>query len=219
MSASIRIMLVDDHRIFRDGIRSLLNDESDIEIIAEAASGSEALEKLKAAQPDVLVLDISMQGMSGIDLANIVSQSYPDLKMMVLSMHADEEFVLNASRAGVKGYLPKDTSKDELLEAIRTINRGGEFYSKMVSEHFMKSFLRKIKTDQAVLEKEDLTPRELEILKLAAGGMSNKEIAEKLCISSKTVDTHKNHIMQKLHLKNATELVLYAIRNNIIVVK
>ena len=219
MSASIRIMLVDDHRIFRDGIRSLLNDESDIEIVAEAASGPEALEKLRELQPDVLLLDISMQGMSGIDLANIVSQSYPDLKMMVLSMHTDEEFVLNASRAGVKGYLPKDTSKDELLEAIRTISRGGEFYSKMVSEHFMKSFLRKIKTDQAVLEKEDLTPRELEILKLAAGGMSNKEIAEKLCISSKTVDTHKNHIMQKLHLKNATELVLYAIRNNIIVVK
>jgi DNA-binding NarL/FixJ family response regulator len=120
---------------------------------------------------------------------------------------------------GVKGYLPKDTSKEELLEAIQTVYHGGEFYSKLVSENFMKTYIRKMKTDHAILEKEDLTPRELEILKLCAGGMANKEVADKLCISSKTVDTHKNHIMQKLKLKNTAEMVLYAVRHGIIDVK
>lgn len=216
MTHKIKIILVDDHRIFRDGIKSLLSDDPGIEVMDEAASASEALEKLAQHLPDVLILDISMQGVSGIELAGQVAVLYPEVHMMILSMHTDEEFVLNAAKAGVRGYLPKDTSKEELLEAIQTVYEGGEFYSKLVSEHFMKTYLKKMKTDQAVIEKDDLTPRELEILRLCAGGMANKEVADKLCISSKTVDTHKNHIMQKLKLKNTAEMVLYAVRNGII---
>ncbi len=219
MDKKIKIILVDDHRIFRDGIKSLLSEYAAIEVIAEAASGVEALEKLLTLKPDVLILDISMQGMSGIELSAHVAERYPEMHMLVLSMHTDEEFVLNAVKAGVKGYLPKDTSKEELLEAIQTVSEGGEYYSKLVSEHFMKSYLKKMKADQAVIEKDDLTPRELEILKLCASGMTNKEIADKLCISGKTVDTHKNHIMQKLKLKNTAEMVLYAIKNRIIEIK
>lgn len=219
MTSEIKIILVDDHRIFRDGIKSLLGEYTGLVVIGEASGGEEVLEKLKTLNPDILILDITMQGLSGIEIAQKVAVLYPEIKMMVLSMHTDEDFVLNAARAGVKGYLPKDTSKEELFEAIDTINRGGEYYSKLVSEHFMKNFIKKMKADEAVMEKEELTPRELEILKLSAVGMSNKEIADKLCISSKTVDTHKAHIMQKLKLKNTAEMVLYAIRNNIIDVK
>lgn len=141
---------------------------------------------------------------------------YPDIRIMILSMHTSEEFVINAIKAGVNGYLSKDTSREELLEAISIIHEGGECYSKLVSESIMKSYVKKYKTEQNLVENKTLTQREIEILKLAAGGLSNKEIADKLFISNKTVDCHKNNIVQKLKLKNTAEMVLYAVKNKII---
>ncbi len=212
----IKLVLVDDHRIFRDGIKSLLSDVEFIDIIGEASCGLELLEMLKSQQTDVIMVDITMPGISGIDVCRQISELYPDVRIMILSMHTNEEFVINAIKAGAKAYLPKDTSKEELLEAIEIIYNGGEYYSKSVSDNFMKNYIRNYKTDHDLMENKSLTQREIEILKNASIGLSNKEIADKLFISTKTVDCHKNNIMQKLKLKNTAEMVLYAVKNKII---
>jgi DNA-binding NarL/FixJ family response regulator len=212
----IKIILADDHRIFRDGIKSILSENVSIEIVGEAASGVELLEMLKTRTPDIVILDITMPGISGIEISRQISVSYPDIKIMILSMHTEEEFVTNAIKAGAKGYLPKDTSKEELLDAVKILHEGKEYYSKLVSDNFMKSYLKKVKTGQNLTENGELTQRETEILKLCASGISNKEIADKLFISIKTVDAHKNHIMHKLKLKNTAEMVIYAVKNKII---
>jgi len=215
----IKIILADDHRIFRDGIKSLLSDNDFINIIGEASSGDELLSMLKTQNPDVVIVDITMPGLSGIEVTKQISILFPDIKIMILSMHTDEEFVINSVKAGANGYLPKDTSKEELLDAIKIIFEGGEYYSKLVSDNFLKSYFKKHKVEQNLRENEDLTQREIEILKLAAYGKSNKEIADKLFISTKTVDTHKYHILKKLKLKNTAEMVLYAVKNKIIEIK
>ncbi len=212
----IKIILVDDHRLFLDGIKSLLSEVDFIDIIGEASSGNELLTFLPNQKPDLIMMDISMKGLSGIEASKQITDLYPDIKIMILSMHTNEEFVINAIKAGVKGYLSKDTSKEELLGAIKIIHEGGECYSKLISDNFLKSYVKKIKTEQNLMESKTLTQREIEILKLAVVGFSNKEIADKLFISTKTVDSHKNNIMQKLKLKNTAEMVLYAVKNKII---
>jgi DNA-binding NarL/FixJ family response regulator len=212
----IKIVLVDDHRIFRDGLKSLLSEVDFIEVIGEASGGSELLELLKTLNPDLVILDISMKDVSGIEVSKQMASLYPEIKIMILSMHTNEEFVINAIKAGVNGYLSKDASRDELLDAIKIIHEGGECYSKLVSDNFLKSYVKKYKAEHSLLENKILTHRELEILKLAAVGLTNKEIADKLFISNKTVDCHKNNIVQKLKLKNTAEMVLYAVKNKII---
>jgi DNA-binding NarL/FixJ family response regulator len=213
---TIKIVLVDDHRIFRDGLKSLLSEADFIEVIGEASGGSELLELLKTLKPDLIILDISMKDVSGIEVSKQMASLYPEIKIMILSMHTNEEFVINAIKAGVNGYLSKDASRDELLDAIKIIYEGGECYSKLVSDNFLKSYVKKYKAEHSLLENKTLTQRELEILKLAAVGLTNKEIADKLFISNKTVDCHKNNIVQKLKLKNTAEMVLYAVKNKII---
>lgn len=212
----IKIVLVDDHRIFRDGLKSLLSEVDFIEIIGEASGGSELFESLTCLKPDLIMMDISMKGLSGIEVSRMLTASSPDVRIIILSMHTDEEFVISAIQAGVKGYLSKDASKEELLEAIKIIHEGGECYSKMISDSFLKSYARKYKAEQSLVENKTLTQREMEILKLAAVGQSNKEIADRLFISHKTVDCHKNNIVQKLKLKNTAEMVLYAVKHKII---
>jgi DNA-binding NarL/FixJ family response regulator len=213
---TIKIILVDDHRIFRDGLKSLLSEVDFIDVIGEASGGKELLEILKTLKPDLVIVDISMKDMSGIEVSKQIVSGYPDIKIMILSMHTNEEFVINAIKAGVNGYLSKDASKEELLEAIKIIYEGGECYSKMVSDNFLKSYVKKYKAEHSLLENKTLTQREIEILKLAAAGSTNKEIADMLFISIKTVDCHKNNIVQKLKLKNTAEMVLYAVKNKII---
>jgi len=213
---TIKIVLADDHRIFRDGLKSLLSEVDFIDVIGEASGGKELLEILKTMKPDMVIVDISMKDMSGIDVSKQIASNYPEIKIMILSMHTNEEFVISAVKAGVNGYLSKDASREELLDAIKIIHEGGECYSKMVSDNFLKSYVKKVKTEHSLLENKTLTQREIEILKLAAVGTSNKEIADKLFISIKTVDCHKNNIVQKLKLKNTAEMVLYAVKNKII---
>jgi DNA-binding NarL/FixJ family response regulator len=212
----IKIVLVDDHRIFRDGLKSLLSEVDFINVIGEASGGRELLELLKTLKPDLVIVDISMKDMSGIVVSKQITSLFPEIKIMILSMHTNEEFVINAIKAGVNGYLSKDASRDELLDAIKIIYEGGECYSKLVSDNFLKSYVKKYKAEHSLLENKTLTQRELEILKLAAVGLTNKEIADKLFISTKTVDCHKNNIVQKLKLKNTAEMVLYAVKNKII---
>jgi DNA-binding NarL/FixJ family response regulator len=212
----IKIILVDDHKIFLDGLISLLNNVNNIEIVGTVTSGEQLIELINLISCDVIITDITMNGMSGIELTKLLSKNYPQLKVLILSMHSNEEFVLNAVKSGAAGYLPKDVSFEELVEAINKIANGDQYFYKDISENFFINYINRFKNEQKLLEDEELTQREIEVLKLLAIGLSNKEIADKLFISIKTVDTHRSHIMQKLHLKNSAEIVLFAIRNKLI---
>lgn len=212
----IKLIIADDHKIFLDGIKSLLCEDDKFEIIATASSGEELLELLSSHSPDIVITDITMKGINGIEVTRIITELYPTIKVLILSMHSTEEFVLNAAKVGADGYLPKDSSIEELIEAIETINDGKQFYAKNVRDFFLSHYIKRFRVEQEIIEKSDLTNRELEILKLVATGMTNREIAEKLIISQRTVDAHKNHIMQKLKLKSSAELIIYSIKNKLV---
>jgi DNA-binding NarL/FixJ family response regulator len=214
----IKIILVDDHQIVRDGIKALLNDAEDIDIISEAACYNELREKLKLQDPDIIVMDISLPEMSGLEITKLLSETYPHLKVLILSMYTGEDFIFNAIKAGAKGYLPKNTTRKEIIDAIHAIYNNNEYYSESISNVILKSYVQKAKsTDILPIRAEDiLSTREIEILKYFAGGMSNQDIADKLFISIRTVESHKNHIMQKLELKSTVELIKYAIKNKIV---
>jgi DNA-binding NarL/FixJ family response regulator len=212
----IRLFLVDDHTIVLDGLRALLTGHSDITITGEAANGDELLELLRLKQPDIILMDISLPGTSGIELCRMVKERLPVVKVLFLSMYTSEEFVFNAVKAGASGYLPKNISQNELLQAIRTIYGGGDYFNEAISNIILKSFVRKSRNTEGQEEPgELLSKRELEILKLFAEGRSNSEISEQLFISIRTVESHKNHIMQKLNLKSPVDLIKFAIRHNI----
>jgi DNA-binding NarL/FixJ family response regulator len=217
MDGKIKVMLADDHQIFRDGIKSMLSDEANLDVIGDVSNGDELLEMIKSVTPQVIVLDITMPGLSGIELTKIVSEQYPEISVLILSMHKNEDFVMNAMINGAKGYLPKDTSRQELLEAIATIASGEEYLSKLISSNMMKNYIRKAKFEQDRTEKNvSLTQREVEIIEKVGAGLLNKEIADKLNISVRTVDCHKNNIMRKLKIKSSAELIIYGIKNHLI---
>jgi len=212
----IKIILVDDHAIVRDGIKALISDE-EIEVIHEASSATEFFSLLKISQPDIAILDISLPDISGIDIAKKLSIKFPLIKVIILSMHLNEDFIFNAIKAGAMAYLPKNTNRKELITAIQQVAAGEEYFSEAVSNIILKSYVKKVKTDEEKSSaNKALSKRELEILKLFAEGKSNKEIANSLFISTRTVESHKNHIMQKLELKSTVELIKFAIKNNII---
>lgn len=214
----IKIILVDDHQIVRDGIKALLNDAEDIDVISEAASYNELREKLKLQDPDIIVMDISLPEISGLEITKMLSETYPHLKVLILSMYTSEDFIFNAIKSGAKGYLPKNTTRKEIIDAIHAVYNNNEYYSESISKIILKSYVQKAKTSDNIPErKEDkLSGREIEILKYYAGGMTNQQIADKLYISIRTVESHKNHIMQKLELKSTVELIKYAIKNKIV---
>ncbi|MCK9421161.1 MAG: response regulator transcription factor [Bacteroidales bacterium] len=214
----IKIFLVDDHQLVRDGIKALLMSADNIGILGEASTGKECFEKIALDQPDVLILDISLPDTSGIEITRRVTMEYPDIKVLILSMYTNEDFIINSVKAGARGYLPKNTSREELLEAIQTINDGEEFFAESISKIMLKSYLRSAREDEPVLQQRPvtLTSREIEILRLFAEGYINKEISEKLDISIRTVETHKNHIMKKLELKSTVELIKFAIKNKFV---
>ncbi len=212
----IKVILSDDHQMFRDGVKSILNDEAGIEVVGEVGRGQDLIEMLRSLTPDLLITDISMPGMSGLEISEYIKKNHPGVKVLILSMHVNEEFIVKALETGASGYLPKDTSMSELLAAIYAINKGENYYNKDISDTVLKSIMRKSssgdKRDQGVA----LTEREMEILRNVVEGYTNKEIARKLCISIRTVDSHKNNIMHKLNLKSSVELVKYAIKNNLV---
>lgn len=214
----IRVALVEDHQLVRDGIRSLLTNLPNIEVVAESDCAKSMLNLIEGAKPDVLLVDISLPEMSGIELARVVTTTYPSIRVIILSMHTEQEYIFNSLRNGAKGYLHKSISREELIEAIEQVYGGSEYFSKEVSGIILKSYLRQIKNPERVDEYEDkkLTPREMEILRMVAQGYSNQLIADKLFISVRTVESHKNHIMQKLELTTTVDLVKYAIKNGII---
>ncbi|PLX11260.1 MAG: DNA-binding response regulator [Marinilabiliales bacterium] len=208
----IKIVLVDDHQMFRDGVKSVLSDEENIEVIGEVGNAKDLYELLKLQTPDLVITDISMPDISGIELSKYISENFPGIKILILSMHSNEEFITKALNAGANGYLPKDTSMNELLEAINTIYKGDNYFNKDISNTILKTFIGKSKESE---NEKSLTKREKEIVKLVVDGLTNKEIAERLFISIRTVDSHKNNILQKLNLKSSVELVKYAIKNKL----
>jgi len=215
---SIKIILVDDHQIVRDGIKSLLSGSPAIEIIDEAKDAMSLFGILQSKVPDVLLLDISLPGMSGIEVAKRMKIDFPQVKILMLSMYTTEDFIFNALKAGVMGYLPKNTTRDELLMAINTIYAGGEYFSKSISDTILKRYVNTAKHGGDVTNDKlnNLTSREREILHYVVEGNTNQSIADKLCISIRTVETHKSSIMRKLDLGNTVDLIKFAIKNNLI---
>ena len=214
----IRLILVDDHLLVRTGIANLLSGEPGFEIIGEAAEAKEMFDLLKKSLPDIAVLDIALPGMSGIEITKKLHNDYPGIRILILSMHTSEEFIFNAINSGARGYLPKNTSRKELIEAIYAIQRGEEFFAESISNVILKSYIKKVRTNLPEDDNNEglLSKREIEVLRLFAEGMTNQEIADKLFISIRTVESHKNHIMARLELKTTVDLVKFAIRNNIV---
>ena len=215
----ISILLVDDHQIILDGIKQMLEEEPSICICACAENGRQALELAQKNLPDIIITDVSMPDMNGVELCEQIQKLKLNVKVIVLSMYASEDYIFKAIQAGTKGYLTKqDTTKEELISAIHKIADGEEYYSPAVAGIMMKSYVNQVQKKGSHESKtvQDLTTREREILKLYAEGLSNQEIADQLCISTRTVDAHKNNIMQKFEFKSTVDMVKFAIKNNIV---
>lgn len=213
----IKIILVDDHRIVRDGIRSLLEGKQTMSVIGEAGDGYEMLSLVQENKPDIVLMDINLPKISGIETTRLLKKEFPEIKVLILSMYTNEDFVFNAIQAGADGYLEKNTTKLELGEAIENICQGREYFSKKITEIILKGSISRNKMGLTPEKpvKELLSARELEVLTQVVEGASNAEISERLCISIRTVETHKTHIMKKLGVSSVVELVKFALKNNL----
>lgn len=219
MNSRIKVLIVDDHRLLRDGLAALLGQAEDIEIVGALPSGEEAISALPSLKPEVILMDIMMGGMTGIEATRWVKEQDPDVKVILISSEIKKELVTAGIQCGIDGYLPKDVDPQVLHGAIRTVKGGGRYFNEAITNLVFEDFYQKKKltnTQGKVTLPNDLTKREQEVLALVASGKSNQEVADELFISVKTVDTHKTHILDKLGLKNTAELVKYAIKNKLI---
>jgi len=212
----IRILLADDHNVMRRGLRLLLESQPGFSVVAEASDGRQAVDQALATKPDVVVLDITMPQLSGTEAAQRIIEALPGTAVVILSMHADEGYVLRALKAGAKGYLVKDTAEGDLIEAIKVVSEGKAFFSPEISKMLVEDYVREIRTRGADDSYELLTAREREILHLLAGGKTNKDIATLLNLSLFTVETHRRNLQEKLNLHSLAELILYAVRKGLI---
>jgi len=209
----IRVLLADDHALVRAGMRSLLNAMADVAVVGEASSGEEALELAARERPDIVLMDIAMKGMSGLDAAAQLRERLPEVRVVILSMHAGEEYVLKALRAGAVGYLLKDAATGELELALRSVMRGESWFSPAVSRQVVEGYVQRVGGETVA---DTLTARQREVLKLVAGGKSTKEIAYELKLSIKTVETHRAQIMERLGIRDVAGLVRYALRTGLV---
>jgi two-component system response regulator NreC len=212
----IRILLADDHKLMRSGLRVLLEQQVDCMVVGEASDGREAVALANSVKPDVLVMDIGMPSLNGIEAAAQITQSHPEIAIVMLSMHSDESYVLRALKAGAKGYLLKDSAESDLQRAVHAVAEGKSFFSPAVSKVLLDDYVRKLKRSGSEDPYDLLTPREREVLQLVAEGKSNKDVAQLLNLSVYTVETHRSNIMEKLNLRGVPELILYAVRKGII---
>lgn len=213
----IRILITDDHALIRRGIASLLNDQADMEVVAEAGGGDEALQMMQEAAPDVVLMDISMPGMDGLEAAKRVQTEFPGMRVLILTMHDREDYLFRAVRVGAAGYILKGADVQELLSAIRAVHKGDVYLSPKITSVLLTDYLRRTETGEQEASYDGLTEREREVLRMIAQGQTTGEIAEVLHLSRHTVDTHRDHIMQKLNLHRKAELIKYAIRKGIVV--
>ena len=213
----MRILLADDHGIVRRGLKSLLESQPGLSVIGEAADGLEALRLCSELSPDLLIIDISMPLMNGIEVASRAQKLEAAPGVIILSMHADESYIMRALGAGARGYLVKDATDEDLIPAVRAVAAGKPFFSPTVAAVLMEDYVRQLRARGLSDSYELLTDREREILQLLAEGRSNKEVAALLDVGLSTVETHRANLMQKLNLHNTAEIVLYAVRKGIIV--
>ncbi len=206
----IRILLADDHQIVRQGLRALLEQEG-FKIVGEAADGHQATRLAQESLPDVAVLDLAMPLMNGIGAAKAISQASPQTKVVVLTMHTEAQYVLEALRAGIRGYVLKSRAASELVQAIREVSRNSTFLSSDISDTVVDAFLNKVDAPS-----DTLSPRELQVLQLVAEGKTTKEVAALLNISAKTAESHRTRIMEKLDIHETASLVRYAIRRGLV---
>lgn len=211
-----RVVLVDDHHLVRAGIRSLLEDTPGYEVVAEGADGSEALKLLEENKPDVLLMDIAMKNQSGIDVLPEIKKSFPELPVILLSMHATEDYLKQAFNAGAQAYLLKDSAEIELEMALDAVLKGEKYVSPKLSDKLLSAMQNKSGTSSGALESDVLTKRQKEILKMLALGLGTKEIAYQLKLSAKTVESHRAQIMERLHIRDIASLVRYAIKQGIV---
>jgi two-component system, NarL family, response regulator NreC len=212
----LRILLADDHIVMRTGLRALLERQPNLEVVGESENGRETVALAASLRPDVVVMDVGMPVLNGIEATQTIVTQCPTTAVVILSMHADESYVMRALKAGARGYLLKDSAAADLIGAIQAISQGKSFFSPKVSRILAEDYVRVLKQKGAVDTYDLLTSREREILQLLAEGKTNKEVATALNISPYTVETHRSHILQKLNLHNSAELVLYAVRKGII---
>ncbi len=211
MEHKIRLLLADDHAVLRAALRSLLNAEPDMEVVGEASDGREAITKVAELHPDVVLMDVTMPIMNGLEATRQIKQLEPAMKVLLLTMHESEEYLVWALQVGVSGYIPKKAADIDLVNAIRAVDRGDAFLYPTVAKQLIHEYLSLADGDEEVDRPDCLTDKECEVLKLLAEGHTNQEVACMLMVSVKTVETHRAHIMKKLGLQNRAELVHYAL--------
>jgi DNA-binding NarL/FixJ family response regulator len=208
--------LADDHGIVRKGLRFLLEQQAGVEIVGEAGDGREAVRLAEETNPDVVIMDIAMPLLNGIEATAQMVKRKPEIGIVILSMHSDEDYLLSALNAGAKGYLLKDSAEVDLVRAIQSVHKGSPFFSPEIAKTMLEDYMRFLQQRNLQDSYDLLTDREKEVLQLLAEGKPNKEVAAILDVSVYTVDTHRTHLMQKLNLHNTAEIVLYAVRKKII---
>ncbi|MCU0415846.1 MAG: response regulator transcription factor [Cytophagaceae bacterium] len=218
----IQVVLVDDHSIVRDGVRATLKDQKNIKIIGEASNGKDAVKLVSELEPDVVIMDIAMPEMNGIEATDLLTKKKIQSKVIILSMHDNETYVLKSVEAGAMGYLLKDVDKEEFVKAINVVASGEKYFNTTISTLLVNGYLNKVKQGELKTSEDesegefDLTKRERGILKMIVDGRNNREIADGLGISVRTIETHRANIMKKLKVKNAVELVKVAIEEKIV---
>jgi DNA-binding NarL/FixJ family response regulator len=215
----IRILVADDHKIVRHGVRNLLESEADLEVVAEALTGRQAVQFCEKQKPDVAIIDLGMPDLNGMEATRQIAKSCPETRVLIFTMHETERLVQDVFQAGAKAYVLKSDAGKHLIHAIRAIHRGDHFFSSKVTEVIFEGFLRSASGETRTTSPDDAlrpTPREREIIQMLAEGKSTKEVASSLGISVKTAETHRAAVMRKLNLHSVSELVRYAIRNHII---
>jgi two-component system response regulator NreC len=216
MKAKIRIIIADDHRVLRAGLRLLLERQPGFEVVADAADGRQTVDFVKTHAPDILLLDIAMPHLNGIEAARLIHAWRPEVGIIILSMHADESYLLRALKSGAKGYLLKDAGEDDVIDAVRAVSEGKAFFSPAISKLLVEDYVRQLQQQGLEDVYDLLTAREREVTQLLAEGRSSKDIAALLFLSPYTVDTHRKTILQKLNVHSVPELMLYAMRKGII---
>jgi len=212
----IRILIADDHTILRQGLKYILTQTPDFEVVAEASSGMEAVEQATKWKPDVAIMDIAMKELNGIEATRQLQRASPGTAVLVLSMYADEPYVIRATKAGARGYLLKDSIEEDLLQAVRTVHSGQSFFSPFIAKILLEGYARGLNGKQVEDRYELLTARERQIYQLLAEGKSNKELAHMLNLSVHTVETHRIRVMEKMDVHSAAELVLSAVRRGLV---
>ena len=214
--SKIRVFLADDHQVFREGIRLLLEKVPDMEMIGEADDGEEAVTKVSQLMPDVVLMDITMPKLNGLEATRQIKQKHPSIKVLILTMHETDQYLSAMLEVGVSGYLVKTTTSRELISAIKAVHQGDVYLYPSIARMLVGDYLQRVKSGEEKTSYNGLTPREREILRYIAEGRQNKEIAQLLVISVRTVQAHRSNLMEKLGAHDRTQLVKYAIRKGII---